>query len=110
MFSAQQTTSAATRPRHSAAVVSSLPSAANSLAASRGAVCGPFHSTPSSRTAASATAARLVARRTNRLTAAWAHVWSSFSFVVMALSFDLLSLSTPLNKMEHGCDSTRIPL
>lgn len=42
MFSAQQTTSAATRPRQSAAVVSSLPSAANSLAASRGAVCGPF--------------------------------------------------------------------
>lgn len=75
-----------------------------------GETCGPFHSTPSSRTAASATAARLVARRTNRRTAAWAHVWSSFSFVVMALSFDLLSLSTPLNKMEHGCDSTRIPL
>lgn len=40
-----------------------------------------FHSTPSSRTAASATATRLVARLTNRLTAAAAQ--GSISRVVM---------------------------
>lgn len=43
-----------------------------------GETCGPFHSTPSSRTAASATAARLVALRISRRTAVLAQVSCSF--------------------------------
>lgn len=66
--------------------------------------------TPSKAAAAIATAARLAARRISLRTAVLAHVWSSFSGVVMALSFDLLSPSTPLNKLENGCDATRIPV
>ena len=72
---------------------------------------GLFHfHTPSSVAAAIATAARRVALRISLRTAVLAHVWSSFSGVVMALSFDLLSRSTPLIKLENGCDATRIPL
>lgn len=70
----------------------------------------PHSHTPSSVAAAIATAARLVALRISRRSAVVAQVWSSFSGVVMALSFDLLSHSTPLNKLEHGCDPTRISL
>ena len=80
MFTRPQAMSAATQPRHLAAVVSSLGSAAPSRAALRGEACGRFHSHRSTSTASTsvATSAAASARHHTARTFAAAH---KFTFI-----------------------------
>ena len=79
MFTRPQAMSAATQPRHMAAAVSSMNSAAPSRAALRGKACGRFHSHRSTSTASTsdATSAAASARHHTARTFAAAHKFTS---------------------------------
>ena len=87
MFTRPQAMSAVTQPRHMAAAVSSMNSAAPSRAALRGKACGRFHSHRSTSTASTsdATSAAASARHHTARTFAAAHKFTSMESLLLVL-------------------------